>query len=295
MLGNFGVSAALLTPFAHDGAIKHDMMAKHALHVLENGCSSITLFGTTGEGASLELSERMNALAYILKSNINPEHIILGIKSDAILSAIKELRAGIGLNCRNFLLAPPHFFKQVCDEGLYSWFCSVLGEFSDQDLKIILYNIPQLTGVTISPELCSRLYSQFPSLIYGVKDSSGDWNSAIGFLSLKDNLSILIGDERFLAKAVSLGAKGCISGLANFYGERLATIMRSAKQDQVITELVNIIVCLPIVPAVKMIASYIFDNQQWQHLRPPLIGLSEKEQEQLLANYKQILNLRSGA
>jgi len=291
----FGVSAALLTPFDHSGGIAHELMAKHASHVLANGCSSITLFGTTGEGASVGTGERMEALARLLEAGINPDQVVMGIKADAISDAIEELRAGIGQQCSSFLLAPPHFFKGVSDEGLYCWYCAVLSEFSGQELRIILYNIPQLTGVTISTQLAARLQVRFPSLVYGVKDSSGEWSSAQGFLTLKDDLAILIGDERLLVRSAGLGAQGCISGLANFYGKELSEMMQTGIMNPSIFKLVEILVTVPIVPAVKLFASHIYNVQQWLNVRPPLTGLNNMEKVQLLSDYENIFKIRVGA
>ncbi len=291
----FGVSAALLTPFESRGAIAYSLMAKHAINVLDNGCSSITLFGTTGEGASLELNERLKAVGILQDAGIDPAQIILSIKADAIGDAIKELQAGIDMRCNSFLLSPPHFFKQVSDEGLYAWFSAILEKFSKHELKIILYNIPQLTGVTISPALAAKLFSQFPSHIYGVKDSSGNWSSAKEFLALKDDLAILIGDERFLANGAKLGAQGCISGLANFFGMELLDIIKSGTPNKAISDLVDIVVSTPIVPAIKQIAAHIFDDNRWLNVRPPLTGLTDYEQKRLLFSYNEVFTHKVGA
>jgi 4-hydroxy-tetrahydrodipicolinate synthase len=52
----FGLSAALVTPFDKDGGVDLARLAAHARHVLSNGCDSVTLFGTTGEGYGSGLS-----------------------------------------------------------------------------------------------------------------------------------------------------------------------------------------------------------------------------------------------
>ena len=49
----FGLSAALTTPFDGAGRIDIAKMVAHARDCLAKGCDSVTLFGTTGEGASL--------------------------------------------------------------------------------------------------------------------------------------------------------------------------------------------------------------------------------------------------
>ena len=58
----FGISVALLTPFHGDGRLNLPLFCQHAKHALENGPNGVTLFGTTGEGASIGLDERQSHL-----------------------------------------------------------------------------------------------------------------------------------------------------------------------------------------------------------------------------------------
>ena len=53
MTQKFGLSAALTTPFKTDGTVDIDAMIAHARRCLQNGCDSVTLFGTTGERGSV--------------------------------------------------------------------------------------------------------------------------------------------------------------------------------------------------------------------------------------------------
>ncbi len=52
----FGLSCAITTPMREGGSVDLPRLVHHARHVLAQGCDSVTLFGTTGEGAALGLS-----------------------------------------------------------------------------------------------------------------------------------------------------------------------------------------------------------------------------------------------
>ena len=54
----FGISVALLTPFTESGDIDLPRLAAHARDVMDKGAHGVTLFGTTGEGASISFKER---------------------------------------------------------------------------------------------------------------------------------------------------------------------------------------------------------------------------------------------
>ncbi|HEX4883125.1 MAG TPA: hypothetical protein VFX05_03230, partial [Casimicrobiaceae bacterium] len=49
----FGLSCATITPLARDGGVDDARLVAHLERCLADGCSSFTLFGTTGEGASI--------------------------------------------------------------------------------------------------------------------------------------------------------------------------------------------------------------------------------------------------
>jgi len=46
----FGLSCALALPIDSDLTIDHSRLLAHARWCLDAGCSSLTIFGTTGEG-----------------------------------------------------------------------------------------------------------------------------------------------------------------------------------------------------------------------------------------------------
>ncbi len=53
-------------------------------------------------------------------------------------------------------------------------FAEVIERVGDQGLQILLYHIPQVSGVAISPGLIERLRKRYPRIVVGMKDSSGD-------------------------------------------------------------------------------------------------------------------------
>ena len=62
----FGLSCAITTPMREGGSVDLPRLVTHARHVLAQGCDSVTLFGTTGEGAMIAPSQRMRALETLL-------------------------------------------------------------------------------------------------------------------------------------------------------------------------------------------------------------------------------------
>lgn len=67
-----GVWPAMLTPLQANGALDHARLVSHAKRLLAAGCSGVTLFGTTGEGPSFSVAERMAALEALLQGAFRP-------------------------------------------------------------------------------------------------------------------------------------------------------------------------------------------------------------------------------
>ena len=211
----FGLSAAMTTPFRSNGAIDHERLASHARWCLDNGCASVTAFGTTGEGASIGISERDQILGALAGKGVEGRDVVVCVAASSVDETLVQARMAAEFGSRNLLLPPPFYFKGVSDEGLFAWFVQILDKLGGAAGGVLLYNIPSVTQVALSVELIGRLKEAFPGVIAGVKDSSGDWAYTQRLLAAHKNLAILIGDERFLAQGVRLGGQGAISGLAN--------------------------------------------------------------------------------
>ena len=280
----FGLSVALATPFAEDRSIDLPRLVSHGLQSLADGCHSLTVFGTTGEGASLGLNERNRALGALVGAGVDPANqLVIGIAAASVEEAIAQGRAGLMLGCPSFLLAPPFYFKNPGDEGLFDWLAAVLAGLGPKASNVILYHIPQVTSVGLSVELIDRLKKAFPNQVKGVKDSSGSWENTKALLEHHGDLHILIGDERLLAKGMSLGASGTICGLANIAPDLMQRPVNGIEGPQV-AAMIEVVLPFPVTAAVKALVGHRRnDPLAWSRMRAPLRSLSEAECRNIFA------------
>ena len=167
------------------------------------------------------------------------------------------------------------------DDGLFRWHADILANTASE-IKIILYNIPQVTGVTLSPALTGRLIENFPGRIRAMKDSSGNWDSAQAFLKVP-GLTTLVGDERLLHRAKQLGAGGAISGMANLYPERMRRIVDSAQEDPALSAKTSAVVSYPVIAAIKCLMAHRASTSDWVNIGAPLSPLRESDAAELIA------------
>ncbi len=285
----FGLSAALALPVLADESVDLHRFVAHARRCLDGGCSSVTIFGTTGEGASLDVSARERMLGALAGADIPARRCVIGgVAASTVQDAAAQFRMLMEAGCRAVLLAPPFYFKGVTDDGLFAWFARVFRMLGDQARDVLLYNIPSVTAVPLSVELVGRLRATFPMVILGVKDSGGDFAYTERLLAAHRDLVILIGDERGLAAGIRLGGQGAISGLANVCPQDLAALIRDAHDDARITDLVEAVLRYPVVPAVKALVAHRTGDAAWLHVRPPLAPLDPSAAANLGAAYDAI-------
>jgi 4-hydroxy-tetrahydrodipicolinate synthase len=285
----FGLSAALVTPYTTSGAVDLPKLARHAASVLARGCDSVTLCGTTGEGFGLSFDERKAMHEAVATALPADTRIHVGIMASAIDDAVAQSLAALDAGAAGLLMAPPFFMKGMDDDGLYNWFNQVFTRIGAKLRGVIMYHIPGQTAVALSPELIARLRKAWPGIITGIKDSSGDWATAERFLATHGDISVLIGDERLLPRAMAKGAEGSICGIANIAPELLAPVIHSGGDGRVLTELTNLVVSNPIIPAVKVLVGHLAGDAGFDAVRPPLSELGAERKSKLLEAFDAIM------
>jgi 4-hydroxy-tetrahydrodipicolinate synthase len=286
----FGLSCAVSTPFDRSGSVDTSRLAAHAKECLSRGCDSITLFGTTGEGASIGLGARSTIFEAVLAAGVTADQVLSTVVAASIEDASDQARMALDFGVRGLLLTPPFYFHGVSDEPLYTWFGRLFDRIGGRARDMFAYNLPSLTGVPISVDLVGKLKTAFPGVIVGVKDSSATWSSTKGYLKSHSDLMILVGDERDLARAVRLGGSGSISGLANIAADILRPAAKFGVDDPRIRPLVEAIIANPVLPAIKAILAARKRDAEWRRMRPPLAELDERAAKALNSEIDRILD-----
>jgi 4-hydroxy-tetrahydrodipicolinate synthase len=290
--GRIGLNCALSTPFSADGAIDLPRMIAHAKDVIDKGCDGITVFGTTGEGASIANAERHQVLDALSASGLDMRsRVIAGVSAATVVDTVAQARTGYAAGCRALLLAPPFYFGAASDDGLFRFFASVFETLGPDLRDVILYHIPGMTRNGISVELTQKLAAAFPGVIIGVKDSNGDWTATERRLHDLNGMQILVGDERQLARAVQHGGAGTICGLANIAPDLLLPLAHKGEDDPRIAAMVEAIIAHSFMSAVKAVISETRADPEWRRMRPPLDPLPEADARALAG---QLAAIRAG-
>ncbi len=275
-----GVIAPVLTPFGEDGGPDAERFVAHCQWLMQEGCTALAPFGTTSEGNSLGVDERMELLEELADSDFDAGKLMPGTGSCSLADAIVLTRHAVDLGCGGVLMLPPFYYKAPNEDGLFRFFSEVIENVGDDRLKVYLYHIPPVAQVGFSLSLIGRLIKAFPDTVVGLKDSSGDWSNTAAILEAYPQFEVFPGSEIFLLDGLRQGAAGCISATCNVSAAAIRNVYdnwRSADADRLqgeITALRQAIQAYPMIPALKAIIAHYRQDPTWARLRPPFIDLS---------------------
>ncbi|HEY3048109.1 MAG TPA: dihydrodipicolinate synthase family protein [Polaromonas sp.] len=281
-----GIWPALLTPLNEDLSIDHSRFAEHCKSLIARGCPGVTPFGTTGEGPSFSVAERKEAIDQLIKNGIPASQIMVSTSCAALPETLELTRHAVNAGVHGCLMLPPFFLKGVSDQGIIDSYRYVIdGMGSDRPkLKLYLYHIPQVSGVSLSHHVIATLKKMYPTIILGIKDSACTTAHSVGLAEafMKD-LTVYVGFEPDLPEMGRRGSTGAISGLANFMPRvihRLVTQPNApttpAERERII-KLLGLLEGYSLMPALKGIMAMLTSDKAWLRVRAPLVALTPEQ------------------
>ena len=189
-------------------------------------------------------------------------------------------------------MLPPFYYKGVSDEGLFRNYAELIERVGDDRLRVYLYHIPQVSNVPITLTLIERLLKEFPGIIAGVKDSSGNWDNTKAMLDdfQPQGFDVFPGSETFLLAALRGGGAGCISATANVNPAAIAKLYNEWQNDDAdaqqtgLDNIRDIFQGYVMIPALKAAVAHYGGDDDWARLRPPLVELTADERADLIKN-----------
>ena len=206
-----GSIVALVTPMQqHNRSIDWIALEKLVSWHIEQGTDAIVAVGTTGESATLNVTEHARVIEFVVDKADGKIPIIAGTGANATDEAIHLTKAAKAVGADACLLVMPYYNKPT-QNGLYEHFSAI----SDAvDIDQILYNVPSRTACDILPETVLKLSSR--SNIVGIKEATGDLQRAKILLEkVPSNFAVYSGDDATARELILLGGHGDISVTAN--------------------------------------------------------------------------------
>ena len=283
-----GVFAPVLTPFASNLAPDPDRFAKHCRWLVDQDVG-LAIFGTNSEAASLSVDEKLDLLHQLIERGIPPQKMMPGTGSCSLTESIAMTKSAVAAGCAGVLMLPPFYYKGVSDDGLFRSFSTIIDTVGDARLKIYLYHIPQVSQVPISLDLIARLLKRYPTVIAGVKDSSGDLENMLAMIREfgPQGFSVFAGSETLLLANMRAGGAGCITATGNVNPTAIMRLYREWQsadadaQQEALNRARAAFAQFPMIPSMKAAIAWKSGRKDWLHVRPPLLDMDATQQQDL--------------
>lgn len=282
-----------MTPLDERHGLDTARAVAHAQFLLEAGCDGVTLFGTTGEGPSFSLKERMDLVDALVAGGVPAARIIVCTAAASNIDQITLCRHALARECAAVLLLPPFFFRNPSDQGVIDSVVEVLDGVNDPRLAVILYHIPQLSSVHFTPAVITALAARYPQQIFAVKDSAGNLEHSLGLIKAFPQLKVFVGAEEHIAPAMQIGGAGSVCGLANLAPNLMRRVISnpaqlSAHDAAVMSKLLGLIGSNSFVSVFKTVLAEQKKDTAWLRVRAPLSALDEAAAAKVLAGYREL-------
>ncbi|MDI7238615.1 dihydrodipicolinate synthase family protein [Providencia huaxiensis] len=262
---------------------------------LKGKVSGFVTMGSTGEFFALNMQSSKTLIDLCGRYPKEEMRVYAGASRLDVQESIELANYAYEKGIDGVMIISPYYFP-LDDEGVFRFYSTIAAKTS---ANIFIYNFPERTGYSVSPDVCLRLADKYPNII-GLKDTIPDTTHTAQVIeTVKSRLphfEVYAGYDNNFAHVVLSGGNGCIGGLSNIVPQFFASWMQAftqgdlaliAKHQQRVDQLMAIYgVNAPFIPTFKK-ALQLKGVINSDYCTAPFIGLNNKQVEQL----QQLLTL----
>jgi 4-hydroxy-2-oxoglutarate aldolase len=223
-----GVLPPITTPFK-DGQLALEKLKKNFQKWNETGLSGYLVLGSNGEPVYLSENEKIKMVEVSRESIPKSKIMMVGTGMESTQETIRFTNQVAKMGADYALVVTPSYFKgSMKPQILYEHFIAVA---ESSRIGILIYNVPQFTGINLEPELVAKL-SEHPNII-GIKDSSGNIEQLSEIVHLSRNgFVVFVGSAPVFFPALCVGAVGGILAAANVVPQECVQIQNLFKKGK---------------------------------------------------------------
>lgn len=195
------------TPFDARGELDLDALRANLSRWNAAGINGYVALGSTGERVHLDDAESLRVVEAAREVVPTDMTFVVGVGQQSTRETIREAHRAAAAGADALLVITPHFYRAAMTQAALAEHYERVAD--ESHAPVVVYSIPQNTGVTLAAETVARL-SRHENII-GLKESSGDVVAFVEMLRVVDeNFAMLTGHGSALHAALSSGARGAI-------------------------------------------------------------------------------------
>lgn len=208
-----GLFLPTTTPFSSDGSLDTAGLRGNIRKWNHTRISGYVMLGSTGERVHLDEREYVQVIEEARQEVPSSLLLIAGAGQQSTHGTIAEIKRAATAGADAVLVITPNFYRAAITPDALIKHYSDVAETSP--VPVILYSMPDLTGIKIEPKTAAAL-SSHPKII-GIKDSSADIEKLRETIELVRNagvgpadFAVLTGNGTVLFEALTARADGAI-------------------------------------------------------------------------------------
>ncbi len=215
------IFSALELPMNPDESLNYDTFGQLIEYELSIGVEGFYCMGSSGEALLLSLEERKQALEKIVQIVSGRVPVIAHMGTIRTQDAVALARHAAAAGVDAISMIPPYYYKFSMEEIIryYEMVCELV-----PDIGMIVYNIPQFTGIEFNKENAGRLLSN-PQII-GVKHTSNNLYALERMKAAYPDKVFFNGFDEQLVGAFAMGVDATIGTTVNVF----APLFREARR-----------------------------------------------------------------
>ena len=223
-----GLYPAMVTSFDSNGELAVDAVKKTARFLIKAGCAGIVCNGSTGEAANLSRDERITVIRTTREAVGKELAVIAGTGMPTTRGTVELSRDAIEAGADAVLVITPFNIIPNSD-GLFRHFATV----AELGFPVILYNLPEHTGVEIDFGTIERLLNSYDNIV-GIKESSGDLSYFAEIIRRFGDAFVPInGADALIFQCTLMGSPASILALGNIAPKMIIQVMDLVKRGDV--------------------------------------------------------------
>lgn len=225
-----GIIAALPTPFSTTGDFAPEKLKDNLDSWNRTDLLGYLILGSTGEFPHLTLDERLEVIETVRDVTPSEKMLLVGTGELSTRGTIEMTRQAADRGADAAVVVTPFYYKRLLDEEHLT--AHYLRVADNARIPILIYLIPQFSGVYLRPETIARL-AEHPNIV-GLKDSSGDLPALEDLFRMvnTDQFNILMGAPTLLKQSLEAGAAGGVLAVGCIAPNACVALERSCRSGE---------------------------------------------------------------
>lgn len=284
-----GIISAVVTPMHADESVNYAALETLAHAQLARGVEGFYCCGSSGEGPLLRFDERKQVLATLVNAAQGKVPVIAHVGTPRTQDAVELAKSAEQDGASAVSLVPPYYYKYSREE-IIVYYRRVLDAIS---IPVILYNIPQFTGVELDSLTAEALLGD--EQVLGVKHTSHNLYSLERMIARYPNKVFFNGFDEIFLSSLAAGATATVGTTVNLQPELFLAlraafsqgdIPRAQRLQQQINEVVENLVARGVFQSAKYLAGKgVVDTGP---TREPFVALTTTQREELDALHQRL-------